>query len=274
LIDPDFKARTVQKKVEHVNEVKTALDTLSEEYNKVLTRLAEIEAIHKHCATLFTTMHGLEARIRFLDDNNRTIHTEIEFVEKEALENVDTSKLEEIRQQLATVNNELNEAKDDRATMNYAGILLKDSGVKAKIIKTFIPVMNQLINKYLAALDFFVEFQLNENFEEQIKSRFRDVFSYESFSEGEKVRLNLAILFAWRALAKLRGSIDCNLIVLDEILDSSLDSEGLDNMLQLINNLTNGQNVVIISHKTDQLSDRFTKVLHFEKKRNFSELMA
>jgi DNA repair exonuclease SbcCD ATPase subunit len=159
--------------------------------------------------------------------------------------------------ELSVNDRELSAASTDRLTMGHAISILKDSGIKAKIIKTFIPIINQLINKYLAALDFFVEFTLNESFEEKLLSRFRDEFSYESFSEGEKMRLNIAILFAWRALAKLRGSIDCNLVILDELLDSSLDNDGLDDVLKLLQNITSDENIFIISHKTDQLADKF-----------------
>jgi energy-coupling factor transporter ATP-binding protein EcfA2 len=149
---------------------------------------------------------------------------------------------------------------------------LKDSGIKTKIIKQYIPVINKLINKYLASMDFFVNFELDENFEEKIKSRFRDEFSYASFSEGEKARLDLALLFTWRSIAKLRNSASTNLLILDEVFDGSLDNTGNDELLGILQALTQGNNVFVISHKTDAYLDKFEKVLKFEKHKNFSRI--
>lgn len=159
-----------------------------------------------------------------------------------------------------------------KGVLDVAVLLLKDTGIKTKIIKQYIPIINKLINKYLAAMDFFVNFELNENFEETIKSRFRDEFTYASFSEGEKTRLDLALLFAWRALAKLRNSVNTNLLIFDEILDSSLDSNGLDEFLKIIAGLSEDSNVFIISHR-EAAADKFTNVLKFEKIRNFSRIV-
>ena len=152
--------------------------------------------------------------------------------------------------------------------------MLKDGGIKSKIVKQYVPIMNKFINKYLSALDFFVNFELDENFEETIKSRYRDDFSYESFSEGEKMRLNLAILFAWRAIAKLRNSINTNILVLDEVFDSSLDVNGTDEFMKMLNGLTADTNTFIISHKTDSLTDKFHNILRFTKHNNFSKMVA
>jgi energy-coupling factor transporter ATP-binding protein EcfA2 len=134
--------------------------------------------------------------------------------------------------------------------------------------------MNKLINKYLAAMDFFVDFQLDENFNETIKSRFRDVFSYASFSEGEKMRIDLALLFTWRAVSKLRNSVSTNLLIMDEVFDSSLDNTGTEEFLKILNDLTSDTNVFIISHKGDQLYDKFHSVIRFEKHKNFSRIAA
>jgi len=162
----------------------------------------------------------------------------------------------------------------DKEAYNIASIILKDNGIKARIIKQYIPVINKLINKYLSAMDFFVQFELDENFDETIKSRFRDEFSYASFSEGEKMRINLAILFTWRAIAKLRNSASTNLLIMDEVLDGSLDSNGTDEFLKILNNLTQDTNTFIISHKVDQLVDKFSNVLKFAKIKNFSQVAA
>jgi ABC-type transport system involved in cytochrome bd biosynthesis fused ATPase/permease subunit len=156
--------------------------------------------------------------------------------------------------------------------LETAAVLLKDTGIKTKIVRQYVPVMNKLINKYLAAMDFFVNFELNENFEESIKSRYRDDFSYNSFSEGEKLRIDLALLFTWRAVAKMRNSTNTNLLIMDEIFDSSLDSAGTDEFLKLLMALSNETNVLIISHKGDQLFDKFDTVVKFEKVKNFSRI--
>ena len=152
-------------------------------------------------------------------------------------------------------------------------ILLKDTGIKTRIIKQYLPIMNTLINKYLASMDFFVSFNLDEKFEESIKSRHRDEFTYDSFSEGEKMRIDLALLFTWRTIAKMKNSVNTNLLILDEVFDSSLDANGTDEFLKILNHLTGKQNVFIISHKGDVLFDKFKDVIKFEKYKNFSRVV-
>ena len=149
--------------------------------------------------------------------------------------------------------------------------MLQDDGIKTKIIKQYLPIMNQLINKYLASMDFFVNFKLDEEFNEKIRSRFRDEFSYLSFSEGEKMRIDLALLFTWRAVAKMKNSVSTNLLILDEIFDSSLDTTGTDDFLKILNTLKD-ENVFIISHKTDIMMDKFANQIHFEKHKNFTRI--
>ena len=153
-----------------------------------------------------------------------------------------------------------------------ATTLLRDTGIKARIIKQYVPVINKLINKYLAAMEFFVDFNLDEDFKETIRSRHRDDFGYASFSEGEKMRIDLALLFTWRAIAKLKNSASTNLLIMDEVFDSSLDASGTDEFLKIIKELTSDTNIIIISHKTDQLLDKFTNILRFEKYKNFSRI--
>ena len=149
--------------------------------------------------------------------------------------------------------------------------LLQDTGIKTKIIKQYLPIMNKLINTYLSSMDFFVNFNIDENFNETIKSRYRDVFSYANFSEGEKMRIDLALLFTWRAVAKMKNSTNTNLLILDEIFDSSLDATGTDDFLKILNTF-NKENVFIISHKQDMLIDKFRSVIKFEKVKNFSKV--
>ena len=157
-----------------------------------------------------------------------------------------------------------------RDNFDVVSNMLRDTGIKAGIIKRYLPVMNQLINRYLKELDFYVSFDLNENFEETIKSRFRDEFTYASFSEGEKMRIDLALLFTWRTIAKMKNSANTNLLILDEIFDSSLDVSGTDDFLKILHTVADKTNVFVISHKTETLQDKFASTLHVEKKQNFS----
>ena len=164
----------------------------------------------------------------------------------------------------------LKETKKVKENFDVCSSLLKDTGIKSQIIKKYLPIMNQLINKYLNELDFYVSFDLNENFEETIKSRFRDEFSYASFSEGEKMRIDLALLFTWRTIAKMKNSANTNLLILDEIFDSSLDIAGTYDFMKILRSFNDSTNVFIISHKPDVLQDKFERILRVEKKQNFS----
>jgi DNA repair exonuclease SbcCD ATPase subunit len=193
----------------------------------------------------------------------------------------DQQNIEEEKERIVELEDELVDYIKDKQFLsnaqeifNIATTLLKDTGIKSRIVKQYVPVMNRLINKYLAAMDFFVQFELDENFNEVIKSRFRDEFTYASFSEGEKMRIDLSLLFTWRAIAKLKNSASTNLLIMDEVFDSSLDISGTDEFLKIINDLTLDTNVFIISHKTDQLIDKFTNVIRFEKHQNFSRVAA
>jgi len=156
--------------------------------------------------------------------------------------------------------------------------MLQDTGIKTKIVKRYLPVMNKLINGYLSSMDFFINFTIDENFNEVIRSRYRDEFKYYSFSEGEKMRIDLALLFTWRMVAKLKNSVNTNLLVLDEVFDSSLDASGTDEFLKILYDLTHGAssniNVFVISHKGEVLYDKFEKTIKFQKQKNFSTLDA
>jgi DNA repair exonuclease SbcCD ATPase subunit len=150
--------------------------------------------------------------------------------------------------------------------------MLKDTGIKTKIVKEYLPVMNNLVNKYLQVLDFFVQFHLDENFDETIRSRHRDSFNYASFSEGEKQRIDLSLLFTWRQIAKMKNSAATNLLILDETFDSSLDHDGVDNLMKILDTLDNGSNVFVISHKGDLLEGKFRSKIEFIKEHNFSAM--
>ena len=164
----------------------------------------------------------------------------------------------------------MKEIKKKRENFDVVTNLLKDTGIKSQIIKKYLPIMNNMINKYLNELDFYVSFELNENFEETIKARFRDEFSYASFSEGEKMRIDLALLFTWRTIAKMKNSANTNLLMLDEIFDSSLDIAGTYDFMKILRSFNDSTNVFIISHKPDVLQDKFDRILKVEKRQNFS----
>jgi DNA repair exonuclease SbcCD ATPase subunit len=167
---------------------------------------------------------------------------------------------------------ERKERVEDKHYYEIASVLLKDTGIKAKIIKHYLPIMNKLINKYLGDMDFFCQFDLDENFDETIKSRHRDEFSYYSFSEGERLRIDLSLLLAWREIARLKNSVNCNLLILDEVFDSSLDTVGTEEFLKLLTTFGNRANIFVISHKSDIMTDKFSKHIVFEKKNNFSRI--
>ena len=205
------------------------------------------------------------------------------------LKDLNTKKIQKIEQdkdieaeynKLVSFKNELELIIKEKASINESIIynesiseLLKDSGVKSKIIKYYLPHINSYINNFLRSMDFFVQFNLDENFNEEIKSRNRDVFSYENFSEGEKMRIDLSLLLAWREIARAKNSINCNLLILDEVFDSSLDAIGMEELMKLINSVSNGSNIYIISHKSDQLVDKFQHLVTFEKSHNFSKMI-
>jgi hypothetical protein len=201
----------------------------------------------------------------------KSIKKELDGAQQE-VEEIDTSDIKKLEAELVDHHKSQTELFDHKEILAVVASMLKDGGIKTRIIKQYVPVMNKLINKYLSAMDFFVQFELDENFNETIKSRFRDEFSYSSFSEGEKLRIDLALLFTWRAVSKLRNSVSTNLLIIDEIMDSSLDSAGTEEFLKIIEELTADSNIFIISHKGDQLYDKFHSVIKFEKVKNFSRI--
>ena len=181
------------------------------------------------------------------------------------------NKIVEYEEELNNLDKRYNELCEEKDILAAAAILLKDTGIKSKIIKQYIPVINKLINKYLSSMDFFVSFELDESFNETIKSRYRDEFTYSSFSEGEKQKIDLALLFTWRAIAKLRNSINTNLLIMDEVFDSSLDVNGTDYLMNIVRDIAKDNNIVIISHK-EHMIEKFSHVLKFVKHKNFSQI--
>jgi hypothetical protein len=204
-----------------------------------------------------------------LQQNNKMLREEIENTKSVAPE----TNIEELESDIVS-NRTLKTSLGELHTVyRVASEMLKDGGIKSRIIKQYVPIMNKMINYYLQQLGFFVQFELDENFNETIKSRYLDVFSYDSFSEGEKLRIDLALLFTWRQIAKMRNSVSTNLLIMDEVFDSSLDVNGTDEFIKILEGLTNDTNTFIISHKSDQLIDKFEGVIRFVKKGNFSQIM-
>jgi len=274
-IDHDFKNETIDERETKQKEVSDALAKIEDEINAINERVNQISEINKEITAINTKITELNSDIRSWNSSIRTLQTEIDGLEK------NTGVIDESKEDLNVLNSHLTvqqkykeELANERQVIEVAGVLLKDSGIKTRIIKQYVPIMNKLINKYLAAMDFFVQFELDENFNEKIKSRFRDEFSYASFSEGEKMRIDLALMFTWRAIAKLRNSASTNLLIMDEVFDSSLDVGGTEEFLKILEGLTAETNTFIISHKGDQLFDKFHSVIKFEKHANFSRIAA
>ena len=251
----------------NIDEITTALVKLNE-------RLEIINSIQEQITDKNIEISTANQQITFL---NRIISHDMAELDdaKTDTSNVDEekTKLKEMAAEALGLLNRKNELIDKKQYEELASNLLKDTGIKTTIIREYLPVMNKLINKYLTAMDFYVHFELDETFTEKIKARYRDEFTYDSFSEGEKMRIDLAILFTWRQIAKMKNSINTNLLVLDEIFDSSLDVAGTDYFLTLMNTLGEKTNVFVISHKGDQLFDKFRSVIKFEKKNDFSVIV-
>ena len=213
--------------------------------------------------------------VKVLTTQNKQLQAEIDATNKDS-GNIDQErqKMKDMAEDAINQVTHKSSLLDKRAMQDVASMLLKDNGIKTAIIREYLPVMNKLINKYLAAMDFYVKFELDESFQEAIKSRGRDDFTYDSFSEGEKRRLDLAILFTWRQIAKMKNSVNTNIMILDEILDGALDTGGIDFFLNIMNQFGEQTNVFVISHKVDQMVDRFDHVVRVEKKNDFSVISA
>ena len=230
-----------------------------------------------------TSMNFLLDKQRTINSNNDKIgliQKEIDKIQKEIKSlgdsggDIKTAKteLEDMRGSKDSITEKKLEYVEERTYNEVIGEMLKDTGIKTKVIKQYLPVMNRLINQYLQVLDFFVAFHLDESFNETIRSRHRDAFNYASFSEGEKQRIDLSLLFTWRQIAKMKNSASTNLLVLDETFDSSLDHDGIDNLTKILNTLEDGTNVFIISHRGDILENKFRSKIEFIKERNFSKI--
>ena len=270
-ISEDFKIEKIKQNEESVRLLDEGLLKLSDEMKKVNTKLKEYKNIANLIRENEVSIAKINTSFRELEKFNIKLQSEIEQYENAGVDNADVEKLKELKDEVKKVSIQRSKLKEDKVYYDAARNMLTDTGIKTKIVKQYLPIMNKLINKYLTSMEFYVNFTLDENFEETIKSRYRDEFSYASFSEGEKMRIDLALLFTWRAVAKMKNSTNTNLLILDEIFDSSLDGTGTDEFLKILNTLS-GENVFVISHKQDALADKFRSTVKFEKIRNFSHV--
>ena len=234
--------------------------------NSISETQKKIQELQIEIATKNTTITETNKYIKRLEKQIEDLKLNKSSTDKEEQElSVINESLSQLKQHLRTLI-------DEKTYYEVASGLLKDTGIKTKIIKQYLPIINKLVNKYLASFDFFVNFNLDESFKETIKSRHRDDFTYDSFSEGEKQKIDLALLFSWRAVAKLKNSANTNLLILDEVFDSSLDANGTEYLMTILQMLE-GTNVFVISHKGDILQDKFRNVIRFEKVKNFSRIV-
>ena len=271
-IDSQHKEHMVVERNNKVNEISDGAVKLKSELDKIKNQASEVDKALTHIQSKEAKRAGLLSSILELEKYNNKLNEDIEKFKEGKVSQKDEDKLQQMKDECKGVEAKRSETKEEMVYVNTAREMLNDTGIKTKIIKQYLPIMNQLINKYLMSMDFYVNFQLDENFNETIKSRFRDTFNYASFSEGEKMRIDLALLFTWRAIAKMKNSTNTNILILDEIFDSSLDMTGTDEFLRILNTLE-GENTFVISHKGDQLADKFRNSIRFEKTQNFSRIM-
>ena len=262
----------IKVKQTEVDKFTNALDELKGAINKTESRQKEISSIVDKIRENEVTVAKENSSIVQLEKFNSTLLSEIAQLESGDVGKEDLKELKKLRSHLKVLNTQKSKLREDQTYAEAARNMLMDTGIKTKIIKQYLPIMNKLINTYLTSMEFYVNFTLDENFTETIKSRYRDEFTYASFSEGEKMRIDLALLFTWRAVAKMKNSTNTNLLILDEIFDSSLDGAGTDEFLKILNTLGN-ENVFVISHKQDMLVDKFRSTIRFEKVKNFSHVV-
>ena len=256
---------------DQLKEVEEATEKLRGELDSILVKIAEKNDIAKELSRCQQAISESQREIQYRKRQIKAIEKKIdEATGSGSSLKKEKDKLKELAKDGLVVEESLLDEKRVRDNYNTVTNMLRDTGIKSTIIKKYLPIMNQLINRYLKELDFYVSFELDENFMETIKSRFRDEFSYASFSEGEKMRIDLALLFTWRTIAKMKNSANTNLLILDEIFDSSLDTSGTDDFLKILHTVSDNTNVFVISHKTESLQDKFASTLGVEKKQNFS----
>jgi DNA repair exonuclease SbcCD ATPase subunit len=275
VIDDEFKKERVIDISKNIDEKKDGLDKLQTEIDSLEKTLKEYREIGGSIVEKNKELVVIQSKIDSLGDNIERAQKEINILKNKKKEDSSIEKeLKTLKENLEQSLKDYSELCDRKKLHEYAHELLRDSGIKTKIIRQYVPIINKYVNKYLNELDFLINFSIDENFSETIQSQYRDEFSYSSFSEGEKMRIDLALLFTWRMVAKLKNSVNTNLLILDEVFDSSLDAEGTDSFLKIINTLDANTNVFVISHKGEILFDKFISTIKFAKEKQFSKIEA
>lgn len=272
-IEESFKKDTIDSNEKKIAELDDGLNKVSEQIDSVLSEIEKIDEVLTKINELKMGLSSAKSSYNNIANNLRQVVEQIEsFAGSDKTTQESERQLQTVQHDISTLQTEKETLLDERQYIDLATTLLKDGGIKTKIIKQYLPIINKHINKYLAKLGFFVNFNINESFEESIKSRYRDEFSYHNFSEGEKLRIDLAILLTWRQIAKLKNSVNVNILVFDEILDRAMDGAGTDEFIKIMWDMGDkGTNVFVISHKNDMV-DRFQRTVKFEKVKNFSTL--
>ena len=270
-IQEDFRNDKIRERTEKNDELVKALSRLNFILNDDEEILSNIKQIKSKISDKEIELGNINFSLKTLDKSNKELELEQSNYESKISFKDENLKLIRLKESVKILKENLRKKNEDKAYLDVLKNLLQDDGIKTKIIKKYLPIMNKLVNTYLSNMDFYAKFSLDENFNEKIESRYRDEFSYDSFSEGEKMRIDLSLLFTWRAIARMKNSTNTNLLILDEIFDSSLDAAGTDDFLKILNTFV-GQNVFIISHKQDILIDKFVSVIQFKKEKNFSEI--
>ena len=270
-IESELKKKKIEEKHNRIKELHGGIEKLKVELKSKETILNDVELLLKQIREKEVEIAKSCASITHMQKLIISTEKDISNYKKGEVSEEDKAKLTRLSERCKIQEEQITKLREDKFYVDVARNLLMDTGIKTKIINKYLPIMNKLINGYLTSMDFYVNFTLDNNFHETIKSRHRDEFSYSSFSEGEKMRIDLALLFTWRAVAKMKNSTNTNLLILDEIFDSSLDTTGTDDFLKILNTFAD-QNVFVISHKGDTMFDKFRSVIRFEKQRNFSKL--
>lgn len=272
-ISDDFRKERVENRSRKLESLEDGLTKLKEEYTETTSKLSEFAVVNKKITKCNEFVSSNLSEIRSQTNLIQSLQRDISSL------NDETGDIQKLNDDLETANHTLESnieskfsLKEDLQVMEVAGKMLKDSGIKSRIIAQYVPIINTIVNHYLSQLDFFVQFELDEKFNETIKSRYRDIFSYGSFSEGEKTRIDLALMLTWREIAKRRNSAATNLLIMDEILDSSMSQAGKDDLLEIIEKFDENTNVFVISH-SEMMQDRIENTIKFEKVKNFSRIV-
>ena len=270
----DQKEKHIVEKETKLLECQKAIKIAKEKNQQLYNSQDEYNAYNSLVDTISDDIMGINYRIGNGEENIKRLKKEKQ--EKEASSNISSleTSLQKFESEKEEISKKLQSLINEQIHHDVVYDILKDGGLKSRIIKHYVPIINGLVNKFLGKLNLYVDFTIDEEFKETIKSRYRDAFSYSSFSEGEKQRIDLAILLTWREVAKMKNSLNCNLLIFDEILDSSLDSSGTESFLKLLNKMKNKCSIFIISHKADSLTDKFDQHMAFDKKNNFSKIKA